>query len=129
MKNEIEKILNMVQEGKIDAEKASELIEALKEREEESNKIQTDVSSTDGKMVKIRIVENEGEKVSINLPFKLAKVLTKTGVNITSHIPDSNKYLKDFDMNLLADAIDNDLVGDIINIQTAEGDIVKISID
>lgn len=39
MKEEITKVLTMVQEGKIDAEKGSELIQVLKEKEETGNKL------------------------------------------------------------------------------------------
>ena len=39
MKEEITKILTMVQEGKIDADTGSELIQVLKEKEETSNKL------------------------------------------------------------------------------------------
>ncbi|WAA08848.1 SHOCT-like domain-containing protein [Fervidibacillus albus] len=125
MKNEIEKILNMVQEGKIDAKKASELIEALKEREEEKNITRTEVSSTNEKLLKIRVHSEDGDKVNINLPIRLIKLLTKMGINI----PESDKYLKDVDVNMLMEAIENDVIGEIIDIKSSDGDIVKISIE
>lgn len=39
MKEEITRVLTMVQEGKIDADKGSELIQVLKEKEETGNKL------------------------------------------------------------------------------------------
>ncbi len=38
MKEEITRVLTMIQEGKIDADKGSELIQALQEKEETGNK-------------------------------------------------------------------------------------------
>ncbi|WAA12873.1 SHOCT-like domain-containing protein [Fervidibacillus halotolerans] len=125
MKNEIEKILTMVQEGKIDAEKGSELIEVLKEKEEEETTFRMDETSTKGKLLKIRVHSEDGDQVSINLPIKIIKLLTKMGANI----PESEKYLKNVDVNILLEAIDNDIVGDIIDVKSDDGDIVKISIE
>ena len=38
MKEEITKVLTMIQEGKIDADKGSELIQVLQQKEESENK-------------------------------------------------------------------------------------------
>lgn len=127
MKNEIEKILNMVQEGKIDAEKAAELIEALKERETDGT--ETKPVTYGGKMLKIRVNSHENDQVSVNLPVKLVKVLVAAGVNIASSVPDSEKYMKDVDVNLILEAIENDLDGKIVDIQSKEGDIVTVTIE
>jgi hypothetical protein len=128
MKTEIEKVLTMVQEGKIDSEKASELIEILKEKD--TNKpVITKSSNYADKMLKIRIKSAEDDNVNVNLPIKLVKVVLLAGHNIASSIPQSEKYVKNIDVNLIIDAIENELGGQIIDVQSANGDIVSVTIE
>ncbi|MBL4953065.1 hypothetical protein JK635_12680 [Neobacillus sp. YIM B02564] len=139
MKEEIAKVLAMVQEGKIDAEKGSELIEVLKEKEESSNILtkKTNSSRDDGprtskyldKMLKIRVESSENDNVKINLPIKLVKVVLMAGHSIASSIPESEKYLKDIDINMILEAIENELDGQIVDIKAANGDTVSVIIE
>ncbi|WP_108670946.1 SHOCT-like domain-containing protein [Peribacillus acanthi] len=127
MSEEISKILTMVQEGKIDSEKGAQLIAVLKEKEapaypKKQNKYLD-------KTLKIRVVSKENDNVNVNVPIKLVKALLKTGHSIAASIPQSQQYVKDLDINLLIDAIENELDGNIVDIQSANGDTVKIVIE
>lgn len=139
MKEEIAKVLAMVQEGKIDAEKGSELIAVLKEKEENSNILtKTPDFSKNGesraskyldKMLKIRVVSAENDNVTVNLPLKLVKVVLMAGHSIAASIPESEKYVKDIDINLIIEAIENELDGQIVDIKSANGDTVSVIIE
>ncbi|MFJ7971835.1 hypothetical protein [Psychrobacillus sp. NPDC096389] len=126
MKAEIEKVLTMVQEGKVDAGKASELIQVLKERESDS--ISSPKSYTD-KTLKVRVVSAENDNVSVNLPIKLVKVVLLAGHSIASSIPQSEKYVKDIDISLILEAIENELDGQIVDVKSANGDTVSVTIE
>lgn len=128
MKAEIEKVLTMVQEGKVDAGKASELIQALKARETNSN-VSSKSSEYADKTLKIRVVSSENDNVTVNLPIKLVKVVLLAGHNIASSIPQSEKYVKDIDMGLIIDAIENQLGGQIVDVKSANGDTVSVTIE
>lgn len=139
MKEEIAKVLMMVQEGKIDVEEGSELIEVLKKREESSSILakKTDISRNDSllttkymdKMLKVRIFSAEGDNVTVNLPLKLIKVALMAGHSIASSIPESEKYMKDFDINMIVEAIEHELDGQIVDIKSANGDTVSVFIE
>lgn len=139
MKEEIAKVLAMVQEGKIDAEKGSELIEVLKEKEESGSILTKKTVSSDNKdpraskyidkMLKIRVVSAENDNVTVNLPLKLVKVVLMAGHSIASSIPESEKYVKDIDINLILEAIENELDGQIVDIKSANGDTVSVIIE
>ncbi|WP_058300628.1 SHOCT-like domain-containing protein [Gorillibacterium timonense] len=140
MKEEISKVLSMMQEGKIDSEKASELIDALKEK----NTAQTSqavlmpgkpdysVKSSSGssgylaKMLKIRVTSQENDNVSINLPIRLVKAVLGAGHGIASNIPQAAKYVKDIDIDLLIDAIENELDGQIVDIHSGEATVTVV---
>lgn len=129
MKEEITRVLTMVQEGKIDADKGSELIQILKEKEETGNKPFDKPSKYLDKTLKIRVVSTENDNVTVNLPIKLVKVVLMAGHSIAASIPQAEKYVKDIDIDLIIDAIENELDGQIVDIQSANGDTVSVIID
>ncbi|WP_432363494.1 SHOCT-like domain-containing protein [Sporosarcina sp. UB5] len=128
MKTEIEKVLTMVQEGKVDAAKASELIGVLKDRESGSGPSSKSTAYAD-KTLKIRVVSADNDNVAVNLPIKLIKVLLKAGHNIAGNIPQSEKYVKDIDIDVLIEAIENELDGQIVDVKSADGDTVSVFIE
>lgn len=128
MSAEIEKIITMVQEGKVDAAKASELIQVLKDRESGGDLSSKSPVFAD-KMLKVRIVSAENDNVSVNVPIKLVKVVLLAGHNIAASIPQSEKYVKDIDIGLLLDAIENELDGQIVDVKSANGDTISVAIE
>ncbi|MED3996074.1 hypothetical protein P4647_15650 [Peribacillus frigoritolerans] len=129
MKEEITRVLTMVQEGKIDADKGSELIQVLKEKEEAGNKLLEKPTKYLDKTLKIRVVSAENDNVTVNLPIKLVKVVLMAGHSIAASIPQSEKYVKDVDISLIMEAIENELDGQIVDIKSANGDTVSVIID
>ncbi|TDL85899.1 hypothetical protein E2R55_23125 [Vibrio vulnificus] len=130
MKEEITRVLTMVQEGKIDADKGSELIQILKEKEEETgNKLLEKRTKYLDKTLKVRVVSAENDNVTVNLPIKLVKAVLVAGHSIAASIPQSEKYVKDVDISLIIEAIENELDGQIVDIKSANGDTVSVIID
>ncbi len=126
MKEEIARVLTMVQEGKIDAEQGSELIQVLKEKEETSNYKPTKYLD---KTLKVRVVSAENDNVMVNLPIKLVKVVLLAGHSIAASVPQAEKYVKDIDISLIIEAIENELDGQIVDIKSANGDTVSVIIE
>lgn len=129
MKEEITRVLTMVQEGKIDADKGSELIQVLKKKEETGNKPAVNTTNYLDKTLKIRVVSAENDNVTVNLPIKLVKAVLMAGHSIAASIPQSEKYVKDIDISLIIEAIENELDGQIVDINSANGDTVSVIID
>ncbi|WP_461610809.1 SHOCT-like domain-containing protein [Cytobacillus kochii] len=129
MKEEITKVITMVQEGKINADKGAELIQVLKEKEEKESKQPESSSKYMEKVLKIRVKSSENDNVTVNLPIKLVKVVLLAGHNIAASIPESAKYVKDIDINLIIEAIENELDGQIVDVKSADGDTVSVFIE
>ena len=130
MKEEIAKVLTMVQEGKLSAEEGSELIQALKEKESPTATNKS-IDYMD-RMLKVRVTSEAGDKVNVNLPLRLIKVALKSGINIASAIPESAKYVKDIntlDVDLILKAIDEELSGPIVEVESQNGDKVSVVIE
>jgi hypothetical protein len=132
MSDEISRVLTMVEEGKLTKEKAAELITVLqgKDKQVELTK-RTSTSSTPylNKMLKIRVTSEDGDNVSVNLPIKLIKAVLKVGTGIAEKFPESEKYVKDIDVDLLIEAIDNELDGQIVDVTSSKGDKVLVVIE
>ncbi|WP_338779582.1 hypothetical protein [Metabacillus sp. FJAT-52054] len=129
MKEEITRVLTMVQEGKIDAGQGAELIQVLKEKEETGSKRFEKTDKYLDKTLKVRVASTENDNVSVNLPIKLLKAMLVAGHGIASSIPESQKYVKDIDINLLIEAIENELDGQIVDVKSANGDTVSVIIE
>ena len=129
MKDEISRVLTLVEEGKIDKEKASELINILQGKDQpELVTIKKEVPYGN-KMLKIRVTSEEGDNVNVNLPINLVKAVLKVGTNIAERIPEAEKYVKDINVDLLIEAIENELDGQIVDITSANGDKVFVVIE
>ncbi|MGG3927181.1 hypothetical protein ABET51_14420 [Metabacillus fastidiosus] len=129
MNDEISRILTLVEEGKIDKEKASELINILQSKDQPELVTLKKEVPYGNKMLKIRVTSEEGDNVNVNLPINLVKAVLKVGTNIAEKIPEAAKYVKDIDVDLLIEAIENELDGQIVDITSANGDKVFVVIE
>lgn len=128
MNEEVTRILKMVEEGKISADKAQELIEALNVKNPSNTSVQV-VEDDDimNRMLKIRVNSKDGDKVNVNLPVRFIKTMIKTFGKLP--INTDIKGMENIDINQIADAIDNGLIGKIVDVTSADGDIVEIVIE
>ena len=129
MSDEISRVLTMVEEGKLNKEKAAELIDVLQGKGNQVDLNKRTSTSYLNKMLKIRVTSEDGDNVNVNLPIKLIKAVLKVGTNIAKMIPESEKYVKDIDVELLIEAIENELDGQIVDVTSAKGDKVLVIIE
>ncbi|MED3564062.1 SHOCT-like domain-containing protein [Bacillus xiapuensis] len=127
MKEEISRVLTMVEEGKLDKEKATELINVLQGKE--TPVYLRKETAYLNKMLKIRVTSEEGDNVNVNLPIKLVKAVLKVGTSIAEKIPEAEKYVKDINVDLLIDAIENEVDGQIVDITSSKGEKVFVTIE
>jgi hypothetical protein len=127
MNDEISRVLTMVEEGKLEKEKAVELIHVLQGNPKSvENKTSTPYLD---KILKIRVTSEEGDNVNVNLPIKLVKAVLKVGTSIAERIPEAEKYVKDINVDLLIEAIENELDGQIVDITSAKGEKILVVIE
>lgn len=127
MNEEISKILKMVEEGKITADKAQELIEAIGDKKTSTSVQLAQDDDIINKTLKIRVNSHEGDVVNVNLPIKFIKTVLKTFGKIP--ISTDVKGMENIDLNLIAEAIDNGISGKIVDVNSADGDIVEVTIE
>jgi hypothetical protein len=123
MKEEIKRILKMVEEGKIDADKATELIEAISKPACEQ---QLSVSGVLDKMLKVRVISATKDSVNVNVPIKFLKAIGSAVNNIK--IPGVSEQ-EGIDIKMIMEAIDSGLEGKIVDVKSSNGDIVEVTIE
>ncbi|MBO0959637.1 hypothetical protein J1P26_07870 [Neobacillus sp. MM2021_6] len=129
MKEEVSRVLTMVEEGKIDKEKATELINILQGKDQLQPIPLKKEIPYGNKMLKIQITSEKGDNITVNLPINLIKAVLKVGSSIAEKIPEAEKYVKDINVDLLITAIENELDGQIVDVTSANGDKVFVVIE
>jgi len=131
------RILKMIEEGKLTAEEATELLTAL--GEEEAAPRMNPVQNRRGKRqtLRIKVDETGGDKVNINLPLGLVKVFAGNG-KLEKLIPDSAKAemkgqgidISAFQIDEMIDLVERgELDEKIVDIKTDDGTVVEIYVE
>lgn len=125
MNEEVLLVLKMVEEGKISANKAKEIIDALGNTEAITPKRYED------KFLKVDILSHEGDKVNVQLPVKVVKEVIKAAgkLPISTYIKGMDEINIDELMNTLVSCLDNEVIVEIVDMCSSEGDTVKIVIE
>lgn len=120
--NEKMKVLELLSNGLIDSETAEKLLKAL-DKSETKEVLETDKPKNKAfKTLRIDIESADGDDIKINIPLEFAKVLKNK--NFSSHIDGFN-----IDIDEIIELASSGIIGEIINIDSAEGDTVKIVIE
>lgn len=128
MNEEIMRVLKMVEDGKITADKAKEIIDAL---EKTNTKEIITTKSYEDKFLRIKVLSHEGDKVNVQLPIKVIREVLKVAgkLPITSSIEGMKGIDIDELINTIVSCLDNEVIGEIVDICSIEGDIVKVVIE
>lgn len=125
MKEEVKRILKMVEEGKIDIDKASELIDAISNTAIVVPQASSKNQNLD-KMLKIRVLSATKDTVNVNVPVKFLKAIGNAVNNIKiPGVSDENGI----DVQMIMEAIDSGLEGKIVDVKSSNGDVVEVSIE
>ncbi|MCF7924239.1 MAG: hypothetical protein K9L64_03925 [Candidatus Izimaplasma sp.] len=125
MKNELKeermKILELLAKKVISAEEAEKLLSSLGQETEE----QIDVidKKNQFKMLKILIKSADGDNVNVTIPIEFARLL-KNKKFLSNYESDL-----DFDIDELVEMINSGANGELVNIDSADGDTVRIIVE
>jgi len=123
--NSKEQILEMVKEGTLSVEEGLKLLSAM-ETKQPVNEVRPSVSNA-RRMIKILINSKDGDDVKVNIPLALVKV----GLDIGSKMNVNGKQLdlKGVDLDSIMQMIDEGASGELVNVQSADGETVRIFVD
>lgn len=127
LKEERMKILDLLSKGIIKPEDAEKLLAALGAGETpvyEADPVQVMPSKkAPFRMLRVYVDSADGDKVRIQLPIEFAKLLKSGKFNIDA--------IEDFDIDIdsLIQMINAGVVGELVNVESADGDIIKIVVE
>jgi hypothetical protein len=118
MKGERKRILGMLAEGKVSADEAAELIDAIEKRDSRpTTDLQAQPNKKKPKFLKIKVTpKNEsGEKVNIAIPL----MLVRAGAKLASIVPGDvagkvNLKLKDYGLDVDLNKLDADSLDGVL---------------
>lgn len=129
MNEEMLMVLKMVEEGKVSADKAKELIDALGNTSKNTESITS--KGYEDKFLRVEVLGHDGDKVNVKLPIKVIREVLK----VTGKLPIS-KSIEGMDgididelMNTIVSCLDNEVMGEIVDICSSDGDTVKVVVD
>jgi hypothetical protein len=117
------RILEMIEKKQITAAEGAQLLKALDETDTTTS-IQPKKEAF--KMFKIKIISGDGDKVNVQIPIEFAKVALKQGKGFMKMDKIDDLEL---DVDMILEMIDSGTLGKIVDIESADGDIVEIVIE
>jgi DUF4097 and DUF4098 domain-containing protein YvlB len=122
------KILEMIAAGQITAEEAARLLDAAgtgaAEREQPVERSLAersaglDKTKFAGRRLRVKVVENNGTKVNVNLPLSLMEIGLKIGGRFVDELRDIDR-----EMEMLMEAISHDVQGKIIEVDDEDSHV------
>jgi|GEM_PF-440558 len=141
-------IFEQVKEGKLSIEDAIKLLDYLPDEEahveeveesmEEDDVLFDEETSSKGffgkkksdkkrKMLRVVVDGDDGTKVKVNVPVSLMKVALKFGKEFD--FKDNPLRSADIDLDEIIQAVDQDLEGEIVTVESSDKNSVKIYVD
>lgn len=78
-------------------------------------------------MLKIVVESLEGDKIKINLPLSLIQAAIDMGIGMPEI--SGNDSLKNIDLNKILELVKQGVIGNLLEVESAEGDIIKIFVE
>lgn len=78
-------------------------------------------------LLKVIIDSSDGDKIKINIPVSLLFVLNDSGMNLPQI--NNNESLKNIDIKQLIELIESGVIGTLMEIESADGDTVIITVE
>ena len=79
---------------------------------------------------RVKILSAQGDKVRVNLPMSLVKIAMEIGVDVVPNVGGDNaQMLKSIDMEKVVKMVEQGLVGKLVEIESADGDIVEVVVE
>ena len=80
--------------------------------------------------MRIKVNSSEGDKVRVNLPMPMVKVCMEIGLNMMPNLGgEQAEMLKNVDMSKLVQMVEMGMLGKLVEVESADGDIVEIVVE
>lgn len=85
--------------------------------------------SIDEMLLKVRVESKDGDKVVVNLPLPFLKACLEAGMAMPQVSGNVGEAMKGIDLNQILAMIDSGVVGELVTVESADGDHVRIFVE
>ena len=78
-------------------------------------------------MLRVVVDSNDGDKVRVNLPMALVQVALEMGMDMPQ--VSGNSAMKELDWNQIIELVRHGAMGNLVEVESADGDIVRIFVE
>lgn len=89
----------------------------------------TERKSLDALTLRVRVQSVAGDKIKVNLPMPLVKVALELGMDIIPGVNPGMEGFQNFDLNKVMELAERGLIGRIVEMESANGDIVEVVVE
>jgi ribosomal protein S17 len=123
LKEERMRVLDLLAKGVITSDEAEKLLSAMDRSQEKFvEQMVIPTKKLPFRMLRMYIDSKDGDVVKIQIPIEFAKLLKTQKFNV-------NLKENDIDIDAILEMVNQGFVGEIVNIESADGDIVKIVVE
>ena len=79
--------------------------------------------------LRVHVSSPEGDKIRVNLPMTLVKICMELGLDVIPNQTDGMDGLRNVDLNKIMELAERGLIGKIVEVKSADGDIVEIVVE
>lgn len=104
------------------------LDDLVKEKEETVSYVEKgDRKNVNEMFLRINVLTIKGDKVKVNIPLAIVKMAMELGLEMPEI--SGNQALKNLDLNLIIHMIENGAIGKLVEVESADGDIVEVFVE
>lgn len=85
--------------------------------------------SLDELTLRVKVLSSDGDKINVNLPMTLVKICLELGVDIVPNQVNGMDSLRGIDLNKIMDLVERGAIGKLVEIESADGDIVEVVVE
>lgn len=128
MSQERMKILEMLQEGKIDAAEAEKLLSSVEGKETTTTVVKDKGPFT---MFRVKVLSAAGDKVNVQIPLSLARIAIQAGKGIAKNQKVNGVDFDELgiDLEKVIELAESGALGKLVDVESANGDFVEVWVE
>lgn len=80
--------------------------------------------------LRIKVLSSDGDKIRVNLPMTLVKLALEIGVDVVPNVgSEHGAVMKSVDMEQVVRMVEQGLIGKLVEIESAEGDVLEMVVE
>lgn len=81
-------------------------------------------------ILRVKVLSADGDKVRVNLPMTLVKIAMEIGVDVVPNVGGEHAdMLKSIDMEKIVKMVEQGLIGKLVEVESADGDIIEVVVE